>query len=126
MKTIGLAALAAALTVAGAARADSLADQQQADVRCMLGMYAAMKNPQLTASAASASLYYAGRIEGRDPKFDFKAELIKEAAKMSPGDFGFSARRCFDEIKVRGESLKAAAESLTPASLTASRRGVGN
>ena len=120
MKIVTIAALAAALLLPGAAQADK-ADDMQADIRCMLAMYASMRNPQLTQNATAASLYFAGRIEGREPAFDFAVGLKREADRMRPADYQFNARRCFDEIKLKGEALKGAAESLQPA-----KRGVGD
>jgi hypothetical protein len=87
----------------------------------MLGMYAMMRNPQMAQGAGAASLYFAGRIEGRDPKFDFATGLKREAATMGASDYAYAARRCGDEIKARNEVLKTAAEGLK-----STQRGVGN
>ena len=121
MKAITIAALAAALLLPGAAQADK-ADDMQADIRCMLAMYATSRNPQLAQGAGVALLYYAGRIEVREPTIDLGAAMKKEALRMSPSDYSFNARRCGDEVKAKGEALKAAGQSLQQQN----KRGVGD
>jgi len=41
---------------------------------------------------------------------------------MSNSDYAFNAKRCFDEIRVKNDALKAAAAS----GLQSNKRGVGN
>ena len=120
MKTMGIAVLAALLALPGPAWADKEEDMQ-ADLRCMLAMYATSRNPQFAQGAGVALLYYAGRIEGRDPSLDLAAAMRKEAQRMNASDYSFNAKRCGDEVKAKGEVLKAAGEALS-----ATRRGVGD
>jgi hypothetical protein len=120
MKTITAAALAAVLLLPTSAIADR-DDDMQADLRCVLAMYATSRNPQLAQGAGVALLYYAGRIEGRDPALDLTSAMIKEAQRMSASDYSFNARRCGDEVKAKGEALKAAGQSLQQV-----KRGVGD
>ena len=124
MKKVTVAVLAAALVLPAAASAQRVdkAEDIQADLRCMLAMYATMRNPQLAQAAGASSLYFAGRIEGREPAFDFTAGLKREAEKMSNSDYAFNAKRCFDEIRIKNDALKAAAAS----GLQSNKRGVGN
>ena len=120
MKIIVIAALTAALFAPGVARADKEEDMQ-ADLRCMLAMYATARNPQLAQGAGVALLYYVGRIEARDPALDLAAAMRKEAQRMSASDYSFNARRCGDEVKAKGELIKVAGQALQT-----TRRGTGN
>jgi hypothetical protein len=120
MRIICTATLAAALLLPGAAQAAD--DDLQADLRCMLAMYATSRNPQLAQGAGVALLFYAGRIEGRDPTIDLAAAMKKEALRMSASDYSFNARRCGDEVKAKGEALKTTGQSLTQQA----KRGVGD
>ena len=121
MKTVIIAAFAAALLLPGTAQANR-DDDMQADLRCVLAMYATARNPQLAQGAGVALLYYAGRIEGRDPALDLTAALAKEAQRMNASDYSFNARRCGDEVKAKGEVVKAVGQSLQQVN----RRGVGD
>jgi hypothetical protein len=121
MKTIGIAILAAALLAPAAAQANS-EDDMQADIRCVLAMYATSRNPQYAQGAGVALLYYVGRIEGRDPTLDLAGAMKKEALRMTASDYSFNARRCGDEVKAKGEALKATGQSLQQQT----KRGVGD
>lgn len=121
MKPVTIAVLAGALLLPATAQADK-SDDMQADIRCMLAMYATSRNPQLAQGAGVALLYFAGRIEGREPGLDLAEAMRKEAQRMSPSDYSFNARRCGDEVKAKGELLRAAGQSLQQQN----KRGVGD
>ncbi len=104
MKVPVLLALAALASVpAGAARADD--EDVRADVRCVLAMYALMNNEKMASNAFAGALYFTGRLEGRDPKFDVNAAVKEEMPRMRQADLPHEMQRCGEEAKVRTTML---------------------
>jgi hypothetical protein len=110
MKTVAMAALAALLAFPAPALAQD--DPNHSDVRCILGMIALMRNPQTQAAGGAGTLYFAGRIEGRDPNFDLQAALTREIGRMQLNDYGIEARRCGQLLKAKNDGLKSIGEGL--------------
>lgn len=115
-------ALVALVVLASAGSARAADDDTRADVRCVLAMYALMRNPSMTANAFSAALFFTGRLEGRDSKIDVEAELKKELARMSASDYGHEIQRCGDEAKTRSTLLQTVGTGLA----AGGKRGIGN
>lgn len=110
MKAIALAALAAAILMATPAGAQD--DPNRADVRCLLAMTALMRNPQTQAAGGAGTLYFTGKIDGRDVKFDLQGATKREFSRMDPMEYRREIQRCGEELKVRNEALKAMGEAL--------------
>ena len=73
------------------------------DVRCLV-VASIMGNDQANAhNAALVSLYYLGRIDGRESTaFDLSQAMRAQINLMSPADFNAEGKRCGKELEARG------------------------
>jgi hypothetical protein len=112
----GTAALAVAAILAGspAGAEDALAR----DLRCLIAMGSASApgsdTPEdLKPSLLSGSMYYLGKVEGRDPDLDLEKLIADEAQKMVPEDMQDELVRCGRELGSRGEEMTSIAARLS-------------
>ena len=83
------------------------------DVRCLLTMaYGASNSVSFKQSGTLAAFFFAGRVLGAEPKFDFTTRLRPEAEQMSVKDFADEAKRCGDIMTSAVRSLNSAQETL--------------
>ena len=123
MTRITIAILAGALALATAARAapdpaglpaTAADDPNAADVRCVVVAFGLSQSPdpQVKALAGAASLYYAGRLQGRSPGLDLESAFVQQAGRIAPEDFRGELQRCSRELQAEGAALKAIGEDL--------------
>jgi hypothetical protein len=51
------------------------------------------------------TIYYMGRVEGRDPTLDLQSRIADEVLKMSTLDMQSETRRCTAGLKAKGEAI---------------------
>jgi len=92
-----------------------------ADVRCLaaIGRLPELnaQNPQYSEESMMAlinagSLYYLGRVHGREPRLDLENALIAELLKMDPQDIQSELSRCGDEMGVAGAKWETIGKNL--------------
>lgn len=101
------AALGAALALcAGAARAED--SQTTRDLRCtMIAFYmVSQAKADAQGSLSGVALYYLGRLDGRTPGLDIEKRIRQEAATLTEAQFAAEAKRCGEEMKVRGQEIQ--------------------
>jgi hypothetical protein len=106
--------LAIAATPALSVGEDSSDGPSTADVKCLVvGLAMSQSSNQGQASAAPlVSLYYLGKIDGRDPNLDLERNLGQLSRSMTQADIRSAAARCSVELEKRSESLRAIAARL--------------
>ncbi len=84
------------------------------DVQCLaVNAYLASKDDaSLKMAGLMASLYYLGRLDGRDPDADLNRRLTDEVMKLKPDDIAVLAKSCGETLADRGKALKAAGQHL--------------
>jgi hypothetical protein len=95
------AAVAAAMTFSGAARADETSE----DVRCLI-IYMQMSNASAQAAQTGgliASFYYMGKLDARSRSLDLEKMILAEIANMSENSFKQDAARCSNDMNMRGK-----------------------
>ena len=88
-----------------AGAADSGADPDTNDVRCVI-VYIEMaqsNQPLLQTSGMYGQLYWIGKLDGRDPKFDLEKRMAAEIPKMNGAFLKTEALRCSTELMKRGQ-----------------------
>lgn len=102
MKWMGAAALVCGLWPAAVA-----ADENDDDLKCLVVSMALVQsgNPDDQSVGMLSTLYWLGRLDGRDPKFDVGARAKAAADGMKPDDMKLEAARCSDVLSARGELL---------------------
>lgn len=91
-------------------------DTTRRDVRCLAVTAAAagtVKDPEMVTLAASASLYFLGRLEGRTPDVDWLGRAVDEFDLMSSDEAEASIRACGELMQQKGEELEARGAELT-------------
>jgi hypothetical protein len=85
------------------------------DVRCVVvGMWIAGSGNSTQQSAGMMdALYYIGRLDGREPKLDVEALLVKEFVKMTPADFSREATRCGSHLAEKGKEITKMGQDMT-------------
>ncbi|MBI1198150.1 MAG: hypothetical protein GC203_09835 [Phenylobacterium sp.] len=120
---IALAAVTSAAAVAPAAPAAAQSAEALADVRCVLVLGVAARDPNQKQAAFQGTYYYLGRIDGRGLKPKLEA-LMKAEGKNIPGPDQLKAEltRCGGELRQRAtdlqttyQHLQAEAEAAKPA-----------
>jgi hypothetical protein len=78
-----------------------------ADVRCIVvGMKIGTSGNSTQQSVAMmTTLYYIGRIDGREPKLDIEDLLAKEFLKMTAPQFASEATRCGTHLTEKGKEI---------------------
>jgi hypothetical protein len=108
------AALAALGPAAGAAPAGSA---QDGDLRCYIAATALARSPdrQRASSAAAMSLYYLGRLDGRDPHYDLIGHMKTVAPGLSGPQLELLLTSCSQTLAARGQALNRDAAALRKA-----------
>ena len=111
MKNILL--LSAALLLAPACA--FAADLDEADVTCVFVGMRMSQSPDAATRAVSVGtiMYFMGKLDGRSPKYDLLPHLTEVQSRMSQDLLITEAKRCEDEISVRGNTINAAGRSLS-------------
>ncbi len=106
MRNTLLTMLVGALTLCPA-QAPAQDAETIADVRCVIvGMkFAGMADPTQRSAGMMLSMYYIGRLDGRVPKLDIEALMIKEISTMTTTDYGFEAKRCGASLTDKGQEI---------------------
>lgn len=104
---LALLAISTATAAAMPARAiDS--DDLTLDVRCMLvgANFAQGTDPALKSAGTMLSLYFMGKITGRQPDANLADLLTKQAGLMEGTDLRPEAQRCGNELTEAGARMK--------------------
>ena len=110
MRAIAATALISSLLAgAGSAHAQAV---PMGDVRCMLTMAALSGNKANQPQATFGLFYFAGRIKGQSPNFNFATDLKPIAAKMGQADFQAETARCGPMVAAVVQGMQAAQASL--------------
>jgi hypothetical protein len=90
------------------------ADQDAADVTCVFVGMRMSQSPDAATRAVSVGtiMYFMGKLDGRSPKYDLLPRLMEVQSRMSQDLLMTEAKRCEDEIAVRGAAINAAGRSL--------------
>jgi hypothetical protein len=90
------------------------ADQDAADVTCVFVGMRMSQSPDAATRAVSVGtiMYFMGKLDGRSPKYDLLPHLSDVQSHMSQDLLILEAKRCEDEISVRGNAIDAAGRSL--------------
>jgi hypothetical protein len=114
-KMMGLAAAASLLGAQAEAQTQTqaLTPETTADLRCIaaLAIVAAQK-PEYATGASLGVFYFAGRIEGREPKLELQSALIDEIGRLNLGDLEPESQRCGKAMSAKGRELKDIANHL--------------
>ncbi len=108
MRYLGFCVAAAALAVAGSARAQ--AQDLTNDLRCVVIFSGMIGNPQyaqLKDSASAGLFYFLGRAEGRQPGMDLGVQFARVREDLPITQYEDEARRCFAGLKKKNDQLKA-------------------
>jgi hypothetical protein len=85
-----------------------------ADVRCVVVGSVFANDPANAQSAALLTMYFLGRIDGREPSgFDLAQAMRAQVTLMSPADFSAEGKRCGKELGARAVYLADVSKSLT-------------
>ena len=108
---------AAAPLMLGAASAEQAS---LADARCLIALTQIPESKDAATAAAlqSATLYYAGRIDGRAPAVDLKTLFVRAMTDLKPEDLGPTLTRCGELMQQRGavyQEIGRAMQAETPA-----------
>ncbi len=111
---ISLASLILLTAVGAPAQAQTAAEK--ADIRCILALSVAGRDPKNTASAQRGGFYFLGRLAARGQTARMGPTLIAEAKAMnSPALVDPELKRCAAELNARGAELGAAMQELQKA-----------
>jgi hypothetical protein len=103
----GLISAAIMLGVALGSGAAAQSDETMDDVRCLVVGLKLAQSPIDTIRSASVlmTIYYMGRLEGRDPKLDLQSRIADQVLQMSTLDVQSETRRCSAGLKAKGEAI---------------------
>ena len=98
------------------ASADQLSRNQQngSDIRCVLVGFKLGSMPDASRKQAGVllTLYYAARIQGRDPTLDIENLVTEQLVAMAPFEFESEAQRCYKGLEAEGQLITRIGESL--------------
>jgi hypothetical protein len=80
-----------------------------ADVRCIAAAMVSIGNIQdqnIQTALKITVLYFLGRIDGREPKFDLKRHLEDQVSKMTRQQVALEDSRCGKLLSARGAAMK--------------------
>jgi hypothetical protein len=109
--------LLAALAAAACLAAPTLASAQAAitdDVNCVAVALklAGDSNPDIAQAGTLSAFYFAGRVEGRDPRADVMELAAMALARMSPTEIQANAARCGKQLEAKGAEWTAKSKDL--------------
>ena len=106
----------ATLLTAISAPAQAQTAAEKADIRCILALSVAGRDPKNTASAQTGGFHFLGRLSARGQTARMGPLLISEAKAMnSPALIEIELKRCAAELNARGAQLGAAMQELQKA-----------
>ena len=77
-----------------------------ADIRCLIVIgQMSEQNKEFENFAIISAMYYIGRLDGRSSKIDMEEAVVEQASLMKPADFVAEAKRCGDELTVKGKEF---------------------
>ena len=75
------------------------------DLRCLAIMSVIAKSEQYKSLGVIGAIYFAGKVQGRDPGFDYEAAIVRLAKQMKVA--GGEMRRCAEEATAVAGCMKA-------------------
>jgi hypothetical protein len=104
-------ALAAAASLAGGAHAQTA---QLADLKCMVAISAAQSDakPEDQAGMEAGTMYFAGKLNGRDPRFDYAAAVGAAAQALDAMNMRAELQRCGAELEALAKAMDVATAKL--------------
>ncbi len=89
-------------------------DQDAADTTCVfVGMRMSQSpDPATRTVSVGTIMYFMGKLDGRSPKYELLPHLMEVQSHMSQDLLMSEAKRCEDEIAVRGAAINAAGRGL--------------
>ena len=64
-----------------------------------------MENASQRTAGTMLMLYYLGRLEGRNPKFDFEDRLVTNIETMKPSEYESETKRCGTALSEKGQQI---------------------
>lgn len=85
-----------------------------ADVRCAaVGMkLGTSDDPKVKNSALMLTIYFLGKLDGRDPHLDLESAFVREILHMTASDFASEQARCGQALAARGQTLVVLGQAL--------------
>jgi hypothetical protein len=104
-------ALAATATLASGAHAQAA---QLSDLKCMVAISAAQSDakPEDQAGMEAGTMYFAGKLNGRDPRFDYAAAVGASAAALDAMNMQAELQRCGAELEALAKAMDVATAKL--------------
>ena len=116
MRLATLSLASAALLTAISTPAQAQTAVEKADLRCILALSVAGRDPKNTASAQTGGFHFLGRLSARGQTARMGPLLISEAKAMnSPALIEVELKRCAAELNARGAELGTAMQELQKA-----------
>jgi hypothetical protein len=90
------------------------ADQNDADASCVFVGMRMSQSPDARTRAVSIGtiMYFMGKLDGRNPKFDLEPHLVDLQSHMTQDLLIAEAKRCEGEIAVRGNVINTVGRDL--------------
>lgn len=119
MRIAAAVALAFGLVISGESQAN--ADAMGDDVRCLASISMIpemnkqthlMSDEFVKSMTLMGTIYYMGKITGRDPQFDIESALIKELPQMATQEIKSNLVRCGGELQAQGKRWRAIGSDL--------------
>jgi hypothetical protein len=112
MRSATCAALVLALAAAAPARAE--APETTSDLKCLVFSMGMSGNSDATKSAvgAMATLYFLGRLDGREPALNLEKRLADPDLQLKPSEAARIGMTCGGMLQTRGGELAAMGERL--------------
>ncbi|HKD46984.1 MAG TPA: hypothetical protein VKB67_04820 [Rhizomicrobium sp.] len=89
-----------------ATNSGAAADATTNDVHCYI-VYMQMgssKEPGVQSAGIMGTLYFMGKLDGRNPDLDLENAILTEIPKLRGGVFNDEAARCQSELQARGQA----------------------
>src|ERR1043166_3123749 len=105
------ACLSTLILCSAAAKADEMTD----NVRCFIvfSNMASGTDPGVKTAGTIGSMYWVGRIDGKDPTIDLQSLILAEMQKMTGVVLHTEAKRCGEILVVRGKALTAIGQNIS-------------
>jgi hypothetical protein len=85
------------------------------DTRCLIVGAKLLSQSDATKKSAGMMLtiYYFGRLDAHIPKLDVESLIMKEVDSMTPQDFVAEAKRCGNNLAVKGQEMSRIGQDLS-------------
>jgi hypothetical protein len=105
---------AALLLACGCWVSPALADEQSDDIKCLAASIelSGSQDPDDQSIGMLSTMFWLGRLDGRDPSLDLEKQMAAGAFDMKDTDRKAEAARCATLLKTRGEELTRLGEQL--------------